>query len=113
MICDCGHESSAHESFTAGYGVDGSGRTMCYECCAAADRAYMLAHDRWTGYLDGSEVTNWPGSFRMPCSTTKGRHNMAGTMISVWAQGPDGHIWYGRNIGDNDLVTLRRTKELC
>ena len=29
---------------------------------------------------------------------------------SVWAQGPDGFIWYGRNIGDNDIVTLRRTK---
>jgi hypothetical protein len=109
-MLDCGHEPSKHGPYDTGYGKDANGRTMCYSCCADSDRESMMTRGVWTGYLAGSEVTNWPGSFRLPCSTRKGRHNMAGAMVSVWAQGPDGFIWYGRNIGDNDIVTLRRTK---
>lgn len=93
---DCGHKPSPHSSFTTGYGTDATGKTHCYACCAARDKAGMIETGRATLYLIGRDVppegneaagfatrgsgfskedrtklkrwylTNWPGSLSFP-----------------------------------------------
>lgn len=103
-------------SIGTGYGMTPEGVINCYACCAEVGRESILQGKPFTGYLvnDGSqqpEVTNWPGTFRVRASVRRGRHNIARERRDVWAYMPDGFVWYGRNAGDSQLLTMRRTKE--
>jgi hypothetical protein len=97
---------------------------VCYACVADLDRATMIATGKSQSlplYLIGSrqpndlEVTNWPGSLRFKVTgmyTT--RHNWGGKKTHIWFNGPDGHVWYGYQIGYlNEICHCRRTKALA
>lgn len=108
-----------------GYALTSEGEKVCYECCAAIEEQsmkdtgkavlYLLRHERW---LKDSrslpsyywEVQNWPGTLRFRCEIKKGRHNLAGSRIDAWFRGPDGKMWHGVNIGDNEIIRCRATK---
>ena len=127
-ILDCGHAPSPHEAFSTGYGTDSAGKTLCYACCAARDRADMIATGRTALYLqetDGSRVepftsrdrmrvTNWPGSLSFPVTHFRKSRNGGGfgsQRTDAWFAGPDGYIWHAVNRGDNDIARCKRTKE--
>lgn len=114
FIADCGHEIPAlpagHCGGT-GYAVDREGRKFCYQCCAAEDRRQMATTGRATLYLTGNELTNWPGSLRIPVrAKSRGRHNIAGSRTDVWFTF-GGHGWHGVQYGDNtQLAHCKRLK---
>ena len=111
-----------------GYARDGEGRAVCYACCGLEDQAHIRANDRITLYLVQKadaptrargvlspgdwEVTNWPGSLRIPVSYIgRGAHNMARTRLDVNFTGPDGAQWHGVQYGNNSQVChCRRLK---
>lgn len=108
-VLDCGHGPSPHEIITTGYGQDNDGKTFCYECCAAKDRASMIEDGRATLYLtkdgDRYKVSNWPGSLRFDVDyVRKGRHNIAGCRYDVWFTGPDGRNWHGVQYGEQTQI---------
>lgn len=114
-----------------GYGRDGSGAIVCYACCAIADKESMRRDGRIALYLtqpsiaqthsygrvgmvssEGWSITNWPGSLQF---TPRGmasisRTNWGHTRVDVWFAF-DGFVWNGRNIGDNQLLHCKRTKQ--
>lgn len=106
----------------AGYGVNGdTGDRLCYACCADDDRAYMIQHGRWTGYLTLTArnapqarwlVSNWPGSLEFrPRAVQTGKHNIARVRRDAWFNGPDGYVWHAVQYGDNtDLAHCKRTR---
>jgi len=91
---------------------DGIEKKVCYRCCAKRDCAEMAATGRIVLYLTaGSMVTNWPGTLKFRVAHSRpGRHNFAGRMVSVWFTDSDGREWYGRNIGDNQILRCKRLK---
>ncbi len=114
--------------------VGGGQVRICYDCAADYERDHMCLTGRATLYLLGDDspyrdlaprwrcrvlgddklrVTDWPGRLVFKCSAYRlGRHNIAGRRIDVWFDGPDGHVWHGVNIGDNQVLRCRRTKKL-
>jgi len=115
-VLDCGHTPSPRGHMTAGYGTGTDGRTVCYACCADADRAGMLATGRATLYLSGDasggQVSNWPGSLTFAVNGFRSmRHNIAGRQYIAYFTGPDGARWSARQYGDNTQVAhCRRLK---
>ena len=115
MICDCGHEPGPITGCGTGYGQDDKGKTKCYTCCAEEDKAYMREHGRITLYLAGTqaetELTNWPGSFRIPIRRiVKGSHNWARTRYDTWFTF-EGATWHGVQYGENtQLCHCKRIK---
>lgn len=92
---------------------------ICYACCAADDRAYMIEHGRITAYLihrEGGErpgwyVTNWPGTLEFPCTrVSTGRHKSGRVRRDAWFTGPDGAQWHAVNAGDDQIARCRRLK---
>lgn len=109
---DCGHRPSAHIQHTSGYGQNGN-KTYCYDCIATLDAAQMNldGHSkRLPLYLQGDEVTNWPGSLRFKVvDRTQGRHNIARTRVDVWFHDKDGNTWHGVRYGEmTDVVHCKR-----
>lgn len=119
ILCDCGHMSDPSD-YSTGYGIDSETHLKyCYACCAERERAAMIQHGTATLYVieeDGIpvRVTDWPGKLVFPVrGYRKGRHNIARIMVSVWFKGPDGFLWYGRQVGDNNqCANFRRTKSV-
>jgi len=128
MKLDCGHEPSPHETFTTGYGITPDGRKICYTCCAEQDKEQMRKMGKATLYLKikrydstilgqkakgiycKAELTNWPGSFVIPCFVHMGRHNIAGKQYNVRFEF-EGKSWRGIQCGDNtELCHCRRNK---
>jgi|SRR3990167_5425836 len=121
--------------------VDAKGESLerspavCYTCCAAGDKARMIETGRATLYLtfesgvddlytdscgarrkafgryiDG-ELSNWPGSLKLPCRVHIGHHNIARVRYDVTFRGVDGRHWRGTQYGDNtQLCYCRRLK---
>jgi len=113
-ILECGHEPSAHEAFTIGYGSDELGNRSCYDCIAVLDRNEMNRTGKATMYLSSEElipglkswkVTNWPGSlvFTIGGAIKYGKHNFAGTRYDVWFSA-SGATWHGVQYGDNTQI---------
>lgn len=110
-------------TFTTGYGLLRRGKRnvrICYDCCSDLDRRDMLKTGRATLYLvekqdaEGRtmrEVTNWPGSLRIPVRHTRqGGHNIAGTRIDAWFT-YEGREWHGVLYGSNtQIIHVRRLK---
>ena len=114
-LLDCGHEPSEHEDFTTGYGVDNDGKKYCYDCCANTERQYMIDHGQTTLYINEKDrkVTDWPGHLTFDIKTIwQTNHNWycVDHVTYVRFIGPDGKVWTGKNIGDNDILYCKRTK---
>ena len=105
------------KSFTTGYATTPNGSKVCYACCAVREEESMKSTGSACLYLvraknsegDRYEATNWPGTLRFKCAVKHGRHNWAGSRIDAWFRGPDGKIWHGVNIGDNEILRCRAT----
>ncbi len=136
-ICDCGHPPTPQKpgSCGTGYGRDSAGKTACYACCAAKDRADMIETGRATLYLVsrpnpspatvGSDmnaraerhwfVVNWPGSLEFKCFPrivhSPNGGGFGAQRTDAWFPGPDGFVWHAINRGDNDIARCKRTKE--
>ena len=127
MKLDCGHEPSPHGEHTTGYGIVNN-KKFCYECCAEMDKKQMREEGRITLYLGvqwkngtmfnkltkivhcKNELTNWPGSLRIPCWVHSHRHNIARRQYSVRFEF-EGQKWHGRMVGDNtELCHCKRNK---
>ena len=113
---DCGHELVKDHSSSAGYGTNGDGIKLCYNCCAEQDKAFMREHGKNTLYLTkdekGWKVTNWPGTlvFR-PHYVKKGWHNIAGSRHDAWFTF-EGHVWHAVQYGEwSDIARCKRTKQ--
>lgn len=129
----CGKHCKKQTPFGTGYATDEDGGRICYSCCADLDRSYMVDNGKHDGlYLVHNRdhkapavgmcgsggapyyVTNWPGTLKFAVyGVRKSWHNFAGHngRRDFWFYGPDGFVWHGVNIGDNDLARCRRTKE--
>lgn len=127
FTCSKCNQQKTHESdTTTGYGVDKSGNKICFQCCAEDDKKHMEQNNRITLYLTcepahkiKSEhgrnrvgyVSNWPGTLKIPCTTTVGRHNIAGVRYDCWFTDHSGNKWHGVQYGDNtQLVHCRKLK---
>lgn len=128
MKLDCGHESSHSLNITPGYGKTPDGRKICYACCAEFDREQMRKTGKITLYLKmqryestilgqkangiycKAELTNWPGSLKIPCFVHMGRHNLARKQYNVRFEF-EGQKWRGIQCGDDtELCHCRRNK---
>ena len=128
FACDQCGETKSHpdDSISTGYAKNDKGQKICFACCAGIDRQSMIDHGHSkhlplyftpavsaNGHTTPAMVHNWPGtlSFRVRY-TRKGKHNMAGTRLDVWFNGPDGFIWHGTQYGEwTDIIHSKRTKE--
>lgn len=101
-----------------GYGLHGKAKKkVCYDCCAELDKKRMQKTGTAFLYLTkdatGSWViTNWPGTLRFtPYLVRKGGHNWYRVeRFDAWFIGPDGAVWHGVNLGDNEVLRCKRTK---
>lgn len=99
-----------------GYGIDESGKKVCYKCCGEQDRNRMIYESNIVLYFveskEGVKVTNWPGTFTINhVGVSKSRTNWGHVRRDIWIVGPDKYRWYGRLIGDNNqAVQFKRTK---
>jgi len=113
---DCGKEKEESTKGGTGYASLPGGNKVCYECCAERDRIYMRDNGQTALYLVKNdkgqyEVTNWPGSLRIPInSIRKGRHNIARVQYHVRFTF-EGAAWYGVQTGDNtQIIRCRQYK---
>jgi len=92
---------------------------ICYPCAADDERAEMIATGKGTLYLsktsDGSRWTvgDWAGelTFTDILSVHKRGHNWRNVSgYTVEFYGPDGYVWHGINLGDNDILRCKRLK---
>lgn len=97
-----------------GYGTNKARERICYECCADADKAYMLEHGKISLYLTSKGITNWPGSLVFPTfpRIAKSRNNFGAERRDAWFVGPDRHVWHAVSIGWGENATCKRTKEV-
>ncbi len=117
FVCSqCGEEIVPEKGAGTGFACDGKDRVVCYKCYAVQDEAFMKKHGRISLYLTTSagrqEITNWPGSLRIPVRYSKeGGHNIARVRRDVWFNF-DGYLWHGIQYGTNsELCYCRRTKQ--
>ena len=131
LTLDCGHTINTDEhKVTTGYGIEPkTNRKICYQCCADNDREYMLNNDKICLYLvrNGKwnysienvkfnstwNITNWPNSLSFPVIWyTKGKHNIAKVRYDAWFVGPNNHIWWCVQYGeDTQIVHCKKTKQ--
>jgi len=104
------------DSSGTGYGIDNNDNKICYACCAEQDKQYMRDNGRNTLYLTKGDnkykyvVTNWPGSLILPViASSNSKTNWGHERTDVWFRF-EGYVWWGRNIGDSQIVHCRRTK---
>ena len=109
---DCGHEPTPGPISTGIVTAPG-GRTMCYPCADAEQRAEFAKADVFAAYisLDGKRITTWSGGeLAKVVSLGRTGGGFGGTQHHVRAVAPDGLHWYGRNGGTGMYVNLRRAK---
>lgn len=127
----CNRIKSYMSDTTPGYALTADGEKYCYDCCAIADREYMIEHGHSKGlplyltyergsnseYFKNPIITNWPGTLKFTAFNPnmlrrRGRHNIAGTRYDVWFAGPDGYVWHGVKYGEfTQICHCKRTKE--
>lgn len=102
-VLDCGHPPTA-SVFDTGYGIDGDGKKLCYECCARRDEESLQAGQPTLLYLrfddHGGQLVNWPGTLSIPCRYARGKaqYNSQGerySSVTVWMTYA-GREWWGR-----------------
>ena len=115
FIChSCKQEKPVHKSGPTGYGTNSDGEKICYQCAAELDKEALRSlkpGEKIAMYFDKGkrEVTNWPETLRIPCYYEHIKHNFAreAYAVSFWFEG---FRFYGRNIGDNDIVNVKKAK---
>ena len=110
--CDCGHAPSAHGTMDTGYGRDAEGRTYCYTCCEARDRAQLARDGMGSAYLssDGRTVQGWPGYVLGQVTREyQTREGFGGRTTRVYCR-IDGRSYMGRGPGRSMYLRLRTTK---
>ena len=114
--CDTCGAKCVPTSCTPGYGEDQEGKRHCFACCGKRDKEGMLETGRAVLYLSRSQidgewhVSNWPGTLKIWCQVSRGRHNIAGVRYDVrFIFG--GKQWSGVQYGDNtQICRCRRLK---
>lgn len=95
------------------YGNEGgtADKLACFSCCGVLDARNMAESSRFMLYDVGQELTNWPGTFRVPVRRRrKGSHNVARTRHDIWLR-YSGHDWHGVRYGEHtQIVHLKRLK---
>jgi hypothetical protein len=78
------------------------------------DRADMIVTGRATLYYSRGEITNWPGTLRIPVTDShSGKGYGFGDSYEVVTghfMGPDDKRWAFRNAGDNQIARCKRMK---
>lgn len=108
-------ELGTHDGCGTGYGRDGAGDVLCYQCCGELDLARMTETGRAVLYLKttpdfqgatygDAKLTNWPGTVTLQGRFRRGAHNIARYRYDVWFKGPDGVDWHGVQYGDNTQI---------
>jgi hypothetical protein len=111
-ILDCGHPPPPTSGMDTGCGKDRDGRTYCYVCCEARDRASLAEHGDGAAYLsgDGRTVTGWPGYVLGHVTREyQTREGFGGRTTRVYAR-IDGRTYSGRGTGRGMLIRLRALK---
>lgn len=117
-VCDCGHVPAPVPpgGGATGYARTHDGRTLCYPCADAAQRAEIAAAEpgaRHGGYLasDGRTVTTWTGGrlayVWREWVTAEG---FGGRTVRVWACDAAGGWWSGRGPGRGMYLRLYRLR---
>lgn len=112
MVLDCGHGPDTTQGsgyYGTGYGVGSDGRTYCYNCCEARDRASLASTGRGVAYLsgDGRTVTGWPGYVLGHVTREyQTREGFGGRTTRIYAR-IDGRTYSGRGAGRNMILSLR------
>jgi hypothetical protein len=112
-ICDdCGADCIPNGCAT-GYAQTVDGRTICYPCADALQRAELAVADSFCGYMsgDGRRITTWTGG-SLATVTQRARHRggFGGDYWTFRAVSPDGARWYGRGAGPEMFARLKRSK---
>lgn len=111
-LCDCGHVAVSTGCGT-GYGIDEQDKKICYACCADIDKEYLRKTGKLSGYFNGNEFLNWPGTFRVKVNyIRKSWHNMAGRdgRTDFWLMF-EGRRYHGIHIGhSHTCATIKLTK---
>lgn len=108
-LCRCGVIYTAHGIGT-GYARTTDGRTLCYACADAAQRADIETADAMTVYHTGDTVTTWTGGvLGRVVGSSRWRNALTGSrMMSLRIRTPGGRIMAGRYGCDwSQAVTLR------
>ena len=111
---DCGHAESAHdEKFTNGYATErDTGRKVCYDCAADADRRLLTETGRVFAYVssDGERLTTWSGIVLGRITrAASSRNNFGARVVRVWGC-INGHNVYGMGGGSGMCITLRKIR---
>lgn len=112
----CKAEKPLQKSGGTGFGTDKNGAKHCYACIAEIDKdalRNLSKGQKIAMYFEkgNSEVSNWPGTLRIPCTYRKIRHNFGieAYAISFFFEG---NRFYGRNIGYmSQLVSVKKAKK--
>jgi hypothetical protein len=128
---DCGQVKPVQTNGGTGYAIKADDSKVCYDCCAIADKAHMLATGKAMLYLSRDAggiqhgnfpfnqqpdkpvwtVGNWPGSLKISAFVKVGRHNIAGSRYDAWFTGPDDKQWHGVTYGDDtEICHCKRIK---
>ena len=118
-ICSvCGKEC-VPDGISTGYGVNGKGEKVCFECCAKEDEKQLMSLEvgqKMCLYLTMEKdsrrgfVTNWPGTLKIPVVFWVGSHNFAGKRYDCQFR-HGGHEFHATRYGDNsEICHVRRTK---
>ena len=93
-----------------GYARNDANEFLCYQCCGENDAKELREKGKavlyWTGAKpgDAGEVTNWPGTFRIPVRHVRtGAHNIARRRYDVWFMW-EGRDYHGVQYGDNTQI---------
>ena len=111
VMCDCGHLESEHSNFTRGYGTDKHGKTSCYDCCEAYDKASLKTDKTVVHYISSDErsLTNWPGRVLGRVVSWGRLHNWSRERRYVRVVDCHGQVWSG--IGAAGMwATLHKVK---
>jgi hypothetical protein len=116
----CKKEITHESDSTTGYGVNDKNEKICWACCGEEDKAYMIEHGKWGGYLTENKtgegrrykISNWPGSLVFEVrGYVHSVNNWGAKRTDVWFYGPDGKIWWGYHVGNShECINVRRTK---
>jgi hypothetical protein len=108
-----------------------AGNNICYACCAVLDKEDMRRYGEFNGYYvherkpevklrfgerryyhgaNAGSVTNWPGSFIIPCyRAVRSVNNFGAERTDFWFIF-EGREWHGVNIGDNQIARCKQKK---
>ncbi len=87
-----------------GYAVTGDQQFLCYTCSSENEVSYLLAHGRGHLYFTGSEVTDWPGMFKVPARVETGTKTT--TRFSFVMPG-ENKRWLGSIVNDGSTQLAR------